>query len=36
MIEDEQAARDMLDCGAEAFVAKTASSAELLKAIYGR
>jgi CheY-like chemotaxis protein len=35
MIEDEQAVRDIIDSGAEAFVAKTASSAELLKAIYG-
>jgi CheY-like chemotaxis protein len=35
MFEDEQAGRDILDSGAEAFVAKTASSAELLKAIYG-
>jgi signal transduction histidine kinase/ActR/RegA family two-component response regulator len=35
MNEDEQATRDILDSGAEAFVAKTASSAELLKAIYG-
>jgi len=35
MFEDEQAARNMLDSGAEAFVAKSASSAELLKAIYG-
>gem|GEM_PF-7023632 len=35
MFEDEQAARNMLNAGAEAFVAKTASSAELLKVIYG-
>lgn len=35
MFEDEQASRDMLDSGADAFVTKTASSAELLKAIYG-
>ncbi|KJS30572.1 MAG: hypothetical protein VR64_15240 [Desulfatitalea sp. BRH_c12] len=35
MFEDEQAGRDILDSGAETFVAKTASSAELLKAIYG-
>lgn len=35
MFNDELTARDILDAGAEAFVAKTASSAELLKAIYG-
>lgn len=31
---DENIVRDMLEAGAEAFVSKTASSAELLKAIY--
>ncbi|RJQ78099.1 MAG: response regulator [Desulfobacteraceae bacterium] len=35
MHEDEQLARTMRQAGAEAFVSKTASSAELLKAIYG-
>lgn len=35
MFEDEHIARTMHDAGAEAFVSKTASSAELLKAIYG-
>jgi DNA-binding NarL/FixJ family response regulator len=35
MFEDEQTAHRMYAAGAEAFVAKTASSAELLKAIYG-
>ncbi|RJQ83302.1 MAG: response regulator [Desulfobacteraceae bacterium] len=36
MFEDDQAARSMRDAGAEAFVSKTASAAELLKAIYGQ
>jgi PAS domain S-box-containing protein len=35
MHEDENIYRTMLDAGADAFVVKTASSAELLKAIYG-
>jgi PAS domain S-box-containing protein len=35
MFEDEHISRSMLEAGAEAFVSKTASSAELLKAIYG-
>ena len=35
MFEDDQAARSMREAGAEAFVMKTASSSELLKAIYG-
>lgn len=35
MFEDEQITKTMCDAGAEAFVTKTASSAELLKAIYG-
>jgi signal transduction histidine kinase/ActR/RegA family two-component response regulator len=35
MFDDEQTARRMYAAGAEAFVAKTASSAELLKVIYG-
>jgi PAS domain S-box-containing protein len=35
MFEDEQTARSILDAGAESFMSKTASSAELLKAIYG-
>jgi PAS domain S-box-containing protein len=34
MFEDEHIARIMIDAGAEAFVSKTASSTELLKAIY--
>jgi PAS domain S-box-containing protein len=36
MFEDDQAGREMREAGAEAFVSKTASSAELLRAIYGR
>jgi signal transduction histidine kinase/CheY-like chemotaxis protein len=35
MFEDEQAAREMHTAGADGFVIKTASAAELLKAIYG-
>jgi PAS domain S-box-containing protein len=35
MFEDEQSARQMRDAGADGFVIKTASAAELLKAIYG-
>lgn len=35
MFEDEHISHTMLEAGAEAFVSKTASSAELLKAIYG-
>lgn len=35
MHEDEQLAASMREAGAEAFVCKSASSAELLKAIYG-
>jgi len=35
MHQDEHIARTMCDAGAEAFVCKTASSADLLKAIYG-
>ena len=35
MFDDEEVARKMRQAGAEAFVSKTASSAELLKAIYG-
>ncbi|MFZ0611389.1 MAG: PAS domain S-box protein [Desulfobacterales bacterium] len=35
MYEDDQLARTMRQAGAEAFVSKTASSADLLKAIYG-
>ncbi len=35
MLEDEDIARKMKDAGAEAFVTKTASSDELMKAIYG-
>jgi CheY-like chemotaxis protein len=34
MFEDEQSTRNMLGANADAFIAKTASSAELLKAIY--
>jgi DNA-binding NarL/FixJ family response regulator len=33
--EDEKNIQDMLQSGAEAFVAKTASSSELLRAVYG-
>jgi hypothetical protein len=36
MHTDEHILELMRNAGAEAFVAKTASSAELLKAIYGR
>jgi PAS domain S-box-containing protein len=35
MFEDEHISRSMLEAGAEAFVSKGASSAALLKAIYG-
>ena len=35
MVEDEHITKTMIDAGAEAFVSKTASSTELLKAIYG-
>ncbi|MFO7714637.1 response regulator [Desulfosarcina sp.] len=35
MVEDEHVSRTMREAGAEAFVSKTASSAELLKAIFG-
>ncbi len=35
MLEDEQIAQAMRKAGANAFVSKTASAAELLKAIYG-
>ena len=35
MFEDEQMAQVMQAAGADAFVSKTASAAELLKAIYG-
>jgi PAS domain S-box-containing protein len=35
MYEEEQVVRTMIKAGAEAFVSKSASSAELLKAIYG-
>jgi PAS domain S-box-containing protein len=35
MFDDEPAAHSMRQAGAEAFVSKTASTAELLKAIYG-
>jgi DNA-binding NarL/FixJ family response regulator len=35
MYEDEQIVRTMQEAGAESFLTKTASSAELLKAIYG-
>jgi DNA-binding NarL/FixJ family response regulator len=35
MVEDEHVARTMREAGAEAFVSKTASLAELLKAIFG-
>jgi signal transduction histidine kinase len=35
MFEGDHVSRSMRDAGAEAFVSKTASSAELLKAIYG-
>jgi PAS domain S-box-containing protein len=35
MYEDERISRSMRQAGAEAFVSKTASSSELLKAIYG-
>ena len=35
MVEDEHIPQAMLKAGAERFVSKTASAAELLKAIYG-
>ena len=35
MYEDNQASRSMCDAGAESFLIKTASSTELLRAIYG-
>jgi DNA-binding NarL/FixJ family response regulator len=35
MIEDEQISQAMRDAGAEGLLSKTASSTELLKAIYG-
>jgi PAS domain S-box-containing protein len=35
MFDDEHVARTMREAGTEAFVSKTASAAELLKAIYG-
>jgi DNA-binding NarL/FixJ family response regulator len=35
MLEDEQSVKNIINAGADAFVPKTASSAELLKAIYG-
>jgi PAS domain S-box-containing protein len=35
MFEDEQSVKSMINAGADAFVPKTASSTELLKAIYG-
>lgn len=35
MFEDEQSSRNMINAGADSFVPKTASSAELLKAIFG-
>lgn len=35
MFEDEHTSQAMRHAGAEAFVSKAASSAELLKAIYG-
>jgi CheY-like chemotaxis protein len=35
MFEDEPSARQMRDAGADGFVIKTASAAELLKTIYG-
>jgi DNA-binding NarL/FixJ family response regulator len=35
MADDEQAALSMREAGAQSFVSKTASSADLLKAIYG-
>jgi PAS domain S-box-containing protein len=35
MYEDEQIVQNMREAGAETFISKTASSAELLKAIYG-
>jgi DNA-binding NarL/FixJ family response regulator len=35
MVEDEQISREMIEAGAEAFISKNVSSADLLKAIYG-
>jgi PAS domain S-box-containing protein len=35
MFEDGQSARNILEAGAEAFIAKTASASEVLRAIYG-
>jgi DNA-binding NarL/FixJ family response regulator len=35
MSDDKQASSRMREAGAEAFLSKTASKAELLKAIYG-
>jgi CheY-like chemotaxis protein len=35
MFEDKNSAQNIINAGAESFVPKTASSAELLKAIYG-
>jgi DNA-binding NarL/FixJ family response regulator len=34
MHEDEQSSRNMINAGADSFVPKTASTADLLKAIY--
>jgi DNA-binding NarL/FixJ family response regulator len=35
MFEDKNSAKNIINAGAHTFIAKTASSAELLKAIYG-
>jgi len=35
MHEDEQVQREIRDAGADAFVSKTVSAAELIKVIYG-
>jgi DNA-binding NarL/FixJ family response regulator len=35
MFDDDDISHTMLEAGAETFVSKTASSAELLQAIYG-
>ena len=35
MFEDDESSRNMIHAGADSFVPKTASSAELLRAIYG-
>jgi hypothetical protein len=35
MFEDDQITQNMRQAGAEAFVCKTASSADILKTIYG-